>query len=342
MGACPAVPAGRVVGRRDRRRWRLLAAVLPALPGVDRGSAAEIVVGVVEPCALEGLDGEELQAARPSAPAAADGGRERPPARGRGGAWADKVAVRPPARRRGPAAGSGGPAPMASVTNLRPHVRRPVRPPRADLDPPAGQGAHQRGRPRRGAQGDPHRAARGRRRAERRPPLLRRHPAAGQHRGALQEPHPGPAGHPGRARGAGQRPRRRDAQAHATRPARRPSSSWPACRARARPPTRPSSPCGGSSRGATRCWSAPTSSARPPSSSCASSASRPGVTVFSEPTDPVALRRGGPRGGPAARQGHLHHRHGGPPHHRRRADGADPGHLGGDRSPTTRSSSSTP
>ena len=52
-------------------------------------------------------------------------------------------------------------------------------------------------------------------------------------------------------------------------------SSWPACRARARPPPRPSWPAGSSSRAATRCWWAPTSSGRPPSSSCGCSAARP-------------------------------------------------------------------
>ena len=34
-----------------------------------------------------------------------------------------------------------------------------------------------------------------------------------------------------------------------------------------------------------------------------------GVTVFSEPTDPVAVRQGRAGRGPAARPGHLHHRH---------------------------------
>src|SRR5580693_4372392 len=38
-------------------------------------------------------------------------------------------------------------APAGHPTNLRPHVRRPVRSPRAHLDPTPGQGAHQRRRP---------------------------------------------------------------------------------------------------------------------------------------------------------------------------------------------------
>ena len=58
-----------------------------------------------------------------------------------------------------------------------------------------------------------------------------------------------------------------------------------------------------------------------------------GVTVFSEATDPVAVCQGRPRGGPPPGQGHLHHRHRRPPDHRRRADAADQGHLGGDPAP---------
>ena len=67
-----------------------------------------------------------------------------------------------------------------------------------------------------------------------------------------------------------------------------------------------------------------------------------GVTVFSEPTDPVSVRPGRRGRGAAARPRHLHHRHRGPPDHRRRADGGRSGTSRRRRSPTTRSWSSTP
>src|SRR5690606_1810389 len=51
-------------------------------------------------------------------------------------------------------------------------------------------------------------------------------------------------------------------------PARRRACSWPACRAPARRRPRRSSPAGSASRAATRSSSVPTSSGRPPSSSC--------------------------------------------------------------------------
>ena len=75
----------------------------------------------------------------------------------------------------------------------------------------------------------------------------------------------------------------------------------------------------------------------------AAGARRPGgVTVFSEPTDPVAVAAGRPRGGPPAGPRRVHHRHGRPPGHRRRADGRGAADLGGRRARTTRSWSSTP
>jgi hypothetical protein len=66
------------------------------------------------------------------------------------------------------------------------------------------------------------------------------------------------------------------------------------------------------------------------------------VPVFSEPGDPVpstVARRASRRPAPRPRRRHRRHRR--PPRHRRRADGAGPPDLRGDR-PTTRSSSSTP
>ena len=124
------------------------------------------------------------------------------------------------------------------------------------LDPPAGQGAPVRRRRRRGPPRDPHRPARGGRRD-------RRWSAASStavraalrgHRGLSQSLSPGQqvikivneelvgilGGETLKIRYA-RRPRR--------------SSCWPACRARARPPPRPSWPAGSSSRAATRCWS---------------------------------------------------------------------------------------
>ena len=50
---------------------------------------------------------------------------------------------------------------------------------------------------------------------------------------------------------------------------------------------------GSSRRAATRSWSAPTSSARPPSSSCARSGAQIDVPVFSEASDPVSVARAG-------------------------------------------------
>ena len=128
-----------------------------------------------------------------------------------------------------------------------------------------------------------------------------------------------------------------------TPPSRPPSCCWPASRARARPPPPASWPAGSSSRAATRCSSAPTSSARPRSSSCGCSASQVGVPVFSEPTDPVAVATAGleeaQRLGP--RRAHRRHRRPAPRSTRSLMDEVRRISRGG-RARTTRSSSSTP
>ena len=166
------------------------------------------------------------------------------------------------------------------------------------------------------------------------PPLLRRHPPAGQHRGALQEP---------------------DARAsRSSRPSTRSwSASWAATTLKltyaSRPPTvvlhgRPPG-LGQDDRTSAKLALWWKQQGRNPLL-VGADLQRPaaveqlrvlgeqaGVTVFSEATDPVAVRQGRARGGPAPGQGRLHHRHRRPADHRCRADGRDPGHLGGDRTP---------
>ena len=220
--------------------------------------------------------------------------------------------------------------------NLRDHVRRPLRPPGADLHPPAGQGAYQRRRPGRGAGRNPYRPARCRRRAHRGPSFLRRHPPAGQHRGPVQEPDAGPAGDPGGARRAGQRARGRDAQAQLRQP---PADR----RADGGPPglgqddelgqvgqmVEAAGPEPHAGRGGP-----PASGRRRTAPGAGRPNRRDGLLGADRPRP---LRAGRSRGGPAARPGHLHHRHGRAAHHRHRPHAADRGHRARRPSRTTRS-----
>ena len=104
---------------------------------------------------------------------------------------------------------------------------------------------------------------------------------------------------------------------------RRPSSCWPACRARARRPPPPSWPAGSSSRAATRCSSAPTSNAPPPSSSSGCSAARP-ASRLQRADRPGGGGRGRSGRGPAAGPGRPDRRHRRSSRHRRRPDGRGP------------------
>ena len=147
----------------------------------------------------------------------------------------------------------------------------------ADLHAPSRPRPARRRRGRRGAARDPGRAPRGRRQPRRRPGPHRADPRALHRRRARQEPHPRPAGHQGRQRGAHRHLGRRGAQDHLRleaadgRAARRPAGLGQDDRRRqARPLVQ-------ASRAATRCSSAPTCSARPPSSSCGCSAREVGV-----------------------------------------------------------------
>ena len=112
---------------------------------------------------------------------------------------------------------------------------------------------------------------------------------------------PGAAGHQDRQRRARHRARRRDAPHRLRLEAADRRAAWRACRARARRPHRPSSPVGSSRKGATRCSSAPTCSARLLSSSCATLGRQIDVPVFSEPSDPVTVAGGGVAEAPTRR-----------------------------------------
>ena len=154
------------------------------------------------------------------------------------------------------------------------------------FSPHHGQGEAARGGRRRGPPRDPPGPARGRRQLPGRQEPGRPHPRAVVGTEVSRGAEPGPAGRQDRPRGAHRSPSAARPSRSPTPPSRPPSCSWPASRARARPPTRPSSPAGSRPRAATRCWSAPTSSARPPSSSSApwparstSRCSRPTTTI---------------------------------------------------------------
>ena len=110
-------------------------------------------------------------------------------------------------------------------------VRHALRPALRRLHQPARQGTAVRRGHRRDRARDPHRPARGRRRAARRPRVHRADQGAGAQRGGLEGAQPGPAGHQDRQRRAGRDPGRRDPAApvrqaapdrdHARRPAGR-------------------------------------------------------------------------------------------------------------------------
>ena len=182
--------------------------------------------------------------------------------------WRRAVAPGRSRPRTGVERPGGGPIGCAT------HVRVAFRSLRGHLRPAAQQGHAARVRRRRGPARDPPRPARGRRQLRGRQVDAGPHPRGRGRRPHPRGPQPGPAGHQARQRGAGRGAGRR-VRPHPVRlQAARRSCSWPASRARARPPTRPSWPAGSASRAATRCSSAPTSSAPPPSSSSARWASR--------------------------------------------------------------------
>ena len=93
------------------------------------------------------------------------------------------------------------------------------------------------------------------------------------------------------------------ARSRCARPtSRRRSSCWSVSKAPARRPTPPSSPSISAKRAAIRCWSPPTSIARPPSISCRSLGEQINIPVYDEgvETEPGRHRRNGAHATPAS------------------------------------------
>ena len=109
------------------------------------------------------------------------------------------------------------------------------------------------------------------------------------------------------------------------RHSRRPSSCSSACRAPARRRLRQARAAPAQAAARSRCWSPPTSTGPPRSSSCSRSASSSACPVFAEGTDgkPARSARHALDGGAAQSARPCHRRHGRPPARRRDDDERD-------------------